>query len=38
MGAICIKSKNNVTSDPHWLLLNLKDKMNLKRSEKHVSS
>ena len=28
----------NVTSDPHWLLLNLKDKMNLKRSEKHVSS
>ena len=29
MGTICIKSKNNVTSDPHWLLLNLKDKINM---------
>ena len=38
MGTICIKSKNNVTSDPHRLLLNIKDEINLKRSEKHVSS
>ena len=29
MGTICIKAKNNVTSDPHWLLLNLKDKINM---------
>ena len=29
MSTICIKSKNNVTSDPHWLLLNLKDKINM---------
>ena len=29
MGTICIKSKNNVTSDPHWLLLNLKDKIHM---------
>ena len=29
MGTICIKSKNNVTSDPHRLLLNIKDKINM---------
>ena len=30
-------SKNIKTSDPHRLILNLSDKMNLKRSDKYVS-
>ena len=29
--------ENNKTSDPHILLLNLSDKINLKRSDKHVA-
>ena len=32
-----MNSKNSKTSDPHRLLLNLTDKMNLKRSDKYVS-
>ena len=32
-----MNSKNNKTSDPQRLLLNLKDKINLKRSDKDVA-
>ena len=32
-----MKSKNSETSDPQGLLLNLSDKMNLKRSDKYVA-
>ena len=28
--------KNSKTSDPHWLLLNLIDKIHLKKSDKYV--
>ena len=37
MDTIFMNSKNSKTSDPHRLLLNLTDKMNLKRSDKYVS-
>ena len=33
-----MNSRNNKTSDPHRLLLNLLDKINLKRSDKYVTS
>ena len=33
-----MNSKNIKTSDPHRLLLNLTDKMNLRRSDKYVAS
>ena len=32
-----MNSKNSGTSDPHRLLLNLTDKVNLKRSYKYVA-
>ena len=32
-----MNSENNKTSDPHRLLLNLSDKINLKRSDKYVA-
>ena len=32
-----MNSKNSKTSDPHRLLLNLIDKINLKRSDKYVT-
>ena len=32
-----MNSKNSKTSDPHRLLLNLADKINLKRSDKYVA-
>ena len=32
-----MSSENSKTSDPHRLLLNLSDKINLKRSDKHVA-
>ena len=32
-----MNSKNSRTSDPHWLLLNRTDKINLKRSDKYVA-
>ena len=35
--AVIYKSKNSKTSDPHRLLLNLSDKINLKRSKKYVA-
>ena len=37
MDAIFTNSGNNKTSDPHRLLLNLSDEINLKRSDKHVA-
>ena len=37
MNAIFLNSKNTKTSDPHNLLLNLKCKINLKRSDKYVA-
>ena len=37
MNIIFMNSKNSKTSDPHRLLLNLSDKINLKRSDKYVA-
>ena len=36
METIFMSSEDSTTSDPHRLLLNLSDKMNLKRSDKYV--
>ena len=37
MDTIFMNSENSKTSDPHRLLLNLSDKINLKRSDKYVA-
>ena len=37
MNTIFVNSKNNKTSDFYRLLLNLSDKINLKRSDKYVT-
>ena len=37
MDTIFMNSENSKTSDPHRLLLNLLDKINLKRSDKYVA-
>ena len=37
MDNIFMNSANSKTSDPHRLLLNLSDKINLKRSDKYVA-
>ena len=37
MNTIFTISRNNTTSDPHRLLLDLSDKINLKRSDKYVA-
>ena len=37
MNTIFINSKNNKTSDPHRLLLNLTDKIDLKRKDKYIA-
>ena len=37
MDAIFINSENSKTSDPHRLLSNLSDKINLKRSDNYVA-
>ena len=37
MDTIFMNSKNSKTSDPHRLLLNLTDKINLKRSDKYIA-
>ena len=37
MGTIFTNSENSKTSDPDRLLLNLLDKTNWKRSEKHLT-
>ena len=36
MDTIFMNSKNTKTSEPHRLLLNFADKIDLKRSDKHV--
>ena len=36
MDTIFMNSKNSKTSDPYKLLLNLSDKLELKRSDKYV--
>ena len=36
MDTVFINAENSETSDPHRLLLNLSDKINLKRSIKYV--
>ena len=36
MDTIFMNSENSKTSDPHRLLLNLTDKINLKRRDKYV--
>ena len=36
-GTIFMNSKNSGTCDPHRPLLNLSDKLDLKRSDKHVA-
>ena len=36
MDTISMNSENSETSDPHILLINLSDKINLKRSDKYV--
>ena len=38
MDTLFMNSKNSKTSDPDRLLLNLADKINLKRSDKYVAS
>ena len=37
MNTIFMNSDNSKTSDPHLVLLNLSDKINLKRSDKYVA-
>ena len=37
MNAMFMNSENSKTSNPHTLLLNLSDKINLKRSDKYVT-
>ena len=37
MNTIFMNSENSKTSDPHSLLLNLLDKINLKRNDKYVA-
>ena len=37
MNTICMNSKNSKTSDPHRLLLNLTENLNLKKSDKYVA-
>ena len=37
MDIIFMNSENSKTSDPHRLLFNLSDKINLKRSDKDVA-
>ena len=37
MDTIFMNSKSSKTSDPHGILLNLSDKINLKRSDKYAA-
>ena len=37
MSTIFMNSKNSLTSDPHRLLLNVKDKIILNKSDKYVA-
>ena len=37
LGTIFMNSENSKTSNPHWLFLNLSEKITLKRSDKWVA-
>ena len=37
MNAVFMNSKNSKTSNLHWLLLSLTEKINLKRNDKYVA-
>ena len=37
MKAIFMNAKNSKTSDPHRLLLNLRDKMNLRKKQQYIA-
>ena len=37
MHVIFMNSKNSKSSDPHWLLLNLTDKVDLRRKDKYIA-
>ena len=37
MDTMCMNSKNSWGSDPHRLLLNLTDKINLRKSDRYVA-
>ena len=37
MDTLFMHTKNSKTSDPHRLILNLKDKINLSRNDKYVA-
>ena len=37
MNTILMNSKNSKTSDPHRLLLNLKDKIDLRRKDEYIT-
>ena len=37
MNAVCTNSKNSKTSDSHRLLLNLTDKIDLRRKDKYIA-
>ena len=37
MNAIFMNSRNSKTSDPHRLLLNLTDKIDLRRKDKYIA-
>ena len=37
MDTVFINSKNRINSDPHRLLFNLLEKLNLKRSDRYLS-
>ena len=37
MNIIFINSKNSKTSDPHRVLLNLADKIDLRKKDKHIA-
>ena len=36
MDTVFMNSENNKTVDPHWLLLNFCEKINLQRSDKYI--
>ena len=37
INAVFISSRNSKTSDPHWLLLNLTDKIDVRRKDKYIA-
>ena len=37
VNTVFISSRNSKTSDPHWLLLNLTDKIDVRRKDKYIA-